>query len=94
MPKSIIKKIERYGNSNAWPNTLDFANRNGIVFKWNNKVDKYPKGLINVDVVLYPSHPAEILGVVLEQDLPIPMIEDKIEPQGHAEDAAVFCPWK
>jgi hypothetical protein len=31
---------------------------------------------------------AEIPGVVLERDLPIPTIEDKIKPQGHAEDAA------
>ncbi len=29
-----------------------------------------------------------IPGVVLERDLPIPTIEDKIEPQGHTEDAA------
>jgi hypothetical protein len=39
-------------------------------------------------VVLYPSLVAEIPGVVLEQDLPILMIEDKIEPQGRAENAA------
>jgi hypothetical protein len=31
----------------------------------------------------------KILGVVHNQDQPIPLIEDKIEPQGHAKDATV-----
>jgi hypothetical protein len=87
MPESIIKKVEQFGKSNAQLNTLNFANRNGILFEWNNNIDKYPEGLVEEDVVLYPSLAAEIPGVVLERDLPIPMIEDKIEPQGCAKDA-------
>jgi hypothetical protein len=88
MPESIIKKVERFGKSNAWPNTLDFADRNGILFEWNKDVDKYPEELVKEDVVLYLSLLAEITRVVLEQDLPYPTIEDKIEPQGCAKDAA------
>ncbi len=40
-------------------------------------------------MILYPSLAAEIPGVILEQDLPIPTIEDKIEPQDQdrAKDA-------
>jgi hypothetical protein len=74
MPETIIKKVEQFGKSNARPNTLDFANRNGILFKWKDNVDKYPEELVEEDVVFYPSLMAEIPGVVLEQDLPIPTI--------------------
>jgi hypothetical protein len=88
MPESIIKKVEQFGKSNAWPNAFDFADRNGILFEWNDDVGKYPEGLVEEDVVLYSSLTAEFPGVVLERDLPIPTIEDKIEPQGHAKDAA------
>jgi hypothetical protein len=88
MPESIIKKVEHFGKSNAQPNTLNFADRNGILLEWNDDVDKYPEGLVKEDVVLYPSLTAEFPRVVLERDLPIPAIEDKIEPQGHAKDAA------
>jgi hypothetical protein len=85
MQESIIK-MEQFGKSNAPPYTLDFANRNGILFKWNNDVNKYPEGLVEEDVVLYPSITAELPRVVLERDLPIQTIEDKIEPQGRAKD--------
>ncbi len=89
MPESIIKKVEQFGKSNAWPNTLlNFANRNGILFKRNDNNDEYPEGLIEDNVVLYLSLTAEISGVVLEQDLPIPTFEDKIKPQGCAQDTA------
>jgi hypothetical protein len=37
-------------------------------------------------MVLYPFLAAKIPEVVLERDLLIPTIEDKIEPQGCAED--------
>ncbi len=92
MTEFIIKKAEQFGKSNARPNTLNFANRNEIQFEWNDKVNKYPKVLIKEDVVLYPSIVADIPGVVLEQDLPIQMIEDKFEPQGRAEDATARNP--
>jgi hypothetical protein len=87
MPESIIKKVEQCGKSNARPNTLDFAKKNGILFKWNRYVDKYPERLVEEDVVLYPSLAVEIPGVVLEQNLPIPTIEVKNEPQGHTKVA-------
>ncbi len=81
--------MEQFGKSNAHLNTLNIANRNRIQFTWNNEVDKYPERLVKEDVVLYLSLAAEIPGVVLERDLPIPTIEDKIEPQGCAKDTAV-----
>jgi hypothetical protein len=37
-----------------------------ILFKWNNDDDEYPEGLVEEDVVLYPSLEAEIPGLVLE----------------------------
>jgi hypothetical protein len=88
MPESIIKKVEQFRKSNTLPNTLDFANRNGILFEWTNNINEYPEGLIEEDVVLYPTLMADIPGVVLEIDLPIPTFEDKIESQGRAKDAA------
>jgi hypothetical protein len=87
MPESIIKKVERFQKSNAQPNILNFADRNGILFKWNDDINEYPEGLVEEDPVLYPPPVAEIPGVVLERDIPIPMIEDKIEPQGCARTA-------
>ncbi len=52
MLESIIKKVEQFGKSNARPNTLDFADRNGILFEWNNDVKEYPEGLVKEDLVL------------------------------------------
>ncbi len=75
MPESIIKRVKQFDKSNTRPNTLDFVNRNGILFEWDNKVMKYPKGLIEEEVVIYPSLAAEIPRLVLEQDQPIPTIE-------------------
>jgi hypothetical protein len=90
MPESIIKKVEQFGKSNTRPNPLDFADRNRILFVWNNDINKYPEGLVKEDMVLYLSLAAEIPGVVLERDLPIPTIGDKIEPQGHAKDTVAW----
>ena len=67
---------------------FDFSDRNGVLFEWNKDVDETPEGIIEEDVVLYPPLAAETPGVVLKQDQPIPSIEDKIEPQGRAEDVA------
>ena len=67
---------------------FDFSDRNGVLFELNEDVDKTPEGIIEEDVVLYPSLAAETPGVVLEQDQPIPAMEDKIKPQGRTEDAA------
>ncbi len=75
MPDSVIKKVEQFGKANATPNVFDFSDRNGVLFEWNDKVND-------------PALAAEIPGMLLNQDQPIPLIEDKIEPQGHAKDAA------
>jgi hypothetical protein len=88
MPDLVIKKVEQFGKANATLNVFDFLDRNGVLFKWNDEVGKYPEGIVEEEVVLYPALAAEIPGVVLDQDQPIPLIEDKIEPQGRAKDAA------
>jgi len=89
MPDSVIKKVEAYGKSTALRGIFDFADRNGILFKWNKEVDEFPKGIVEVeDVVLYPPLAAEHPGVVLGRDQPLPLIEEELVPQGRAEDAA------
>ncbi len=89
MPDSVIKKVESYGKSTTLPGIFDFADRNGILFEWNEKGDKFPEGIIDIeDVVLYPSLAVEHPGVVLGRDQPLPSIEEELVPQGQAEDTA------
>jgi len=42
MPDFVIKKVKAYGKSTALLGIFDFANRNGILFKWNEEVDEFP----------------------------------------------------
>ncbi len=87
MPDLVIKKVEAFGKSSL--GVFDFADRNGILFKWNKEVDKCPEGIIEEDVVLYPFLIAKFPGVTLGQDHPIPTIKEDIIPQGRAKaDAA------
>ncbi len=66
MPDSVIKNVEAYGKSTTLPGIFDFANRNGILFEWNEEVDEFPEGIVDIeDVVLYPSLTVEHPGVVL-----------------------------
>jgi hypothetical protein len=88
MPNLVTKKVEQFGKANTTPNVFNFSDRNEVLFEWNNKVNKYPEGIVQEEVVLYPALTAKILGMVLDQDQPIPLIEGKIEPQGHAKDNA------
>jgi hypothetical protein len=41
MPDLVIKKVEAYGKLTALPGIFDFANRNGILFEWNEEVDEF-----------------------------------------------------
>jgi hypothetical protein len=89
MPDSVIKKVEAYGTSTALPGIFDFADRNGILFEWNEVVDESPEGIDDIeDVILYPSLAAEHPGVVRGKDQTLPSIEMELVPQGQAEDAA------
>ncbi len=89
MPDSVIARVEQYDNDNALPGIFDFADRNGVLFEWNDDVDECPKGILEEDdVILYPSIAAELLGVDLEHDTPRPSIEVDLIPQGRAEDEA------
>jgi hypothetical protein len=90
MPDSVITKVERLGRANATPNMFDFLDRNGVLFEWNEDVDKAPENIVEEDVVLYPSLPGELPGVALERDQPIPSIEDNIEPHSQAERKAAI----
>ncbi len=54
--------MEQFGKLNAQPNALDFANKNEILFEWNDNIGKYPEKLVEEDVVLYLSLAAEIPG--------------------------------
>ena len=66
MPDSVIKKVKAYAKSTALPGIFDFADRNGILFEWNEEVDESPEGIVKVkDVILYPSLAAEHPGVAL-----------------------------
>jgi hypothetical protein len=86
MPDLVIKKVEAFGKSSS--GVFNFAKRNGILFEWNEVVDKCPEGIVEEDVVLYPSLVAEFPGVTLGRDHPIPTIEEDIMPQGCDEAAA------
>jgi hypothetical protein len=81
MPDSVIKKVEAYGKSTALLGIFDFADRNGILFEWNEEVDEFPEGIVEVeDVVLYPSLAAEHPVLVLGQDQPLPLIKEELVP--------------
>ncbi len=81
MPDLFIRKVKVYGKLTALPGSCDFADRNGILFEWNDEVDKFPEGIVEIkDVVLYPSLAAEHPGVVLGQDQPLPSIEEELIP--------------
>ena len=82
------KKVEQLGKTNAIPNEFDFLDRNGVLFKWNDNINGYLDGIVKKEVVLYPTLAAEIPGVVLNRDQPVPLVEDKIRPQGRVKDAA------
>ncbi len=85
IPDSVIKKVESLGHRTQ-QDTFDFADRNSFLFKWNDKVDEQQEDFVEEDPVPYPSLNTEFQGVTLDHDTLA--IEDKIVPQGRAEDAA------
>jgi hypothetical protein len=50
MPDLIVKKVIGMGQL-AVPGALDFADRNGILFEWNNNVDKNLEGIVEEDTI-------------------------------------------
>ena len=89
MPDTVIARVERYGKENALPGIFDFADRNGVLFEWNEAVNECPEGILdNEDVILYPSIAAELPGVDLKHDTPRPLIEADLIPHCQAEDEA------
>ena len=73
--------MEQLGKANAIPNAFNVLDRNRVLFEWNNGINKYPEGIIEEDMVLYPTLAAEISGVVLNQDQPIPLMKTKSNPK-------------
>jgi hypothetical protein len=59
----VIKQVEAFGKSSS--GVFNFSDRNGILFEWNEVVDECPEGIVEEDVVLYPSLVAEFPGVAL-----------------------------
>ena len=88
MPDSVIAKVEKFARRGAVPGAFDFADRSGILFEWNDKLEESPEGLVAEDVVLYPSIVAEFSGVTLDRDIAVATVEDDVEPHGRLEDAA------
>jgi hypothetical protein len=81
MPNLVIKKVEQPGKAHTTPNVFDFSDRNGVLFEWKDEVDEYLERIVEEEVVLYPALAAEIPSVVLDQDQPIPLVEDKLNPK-------------
>ncbi len=88
MPDSVIKKVEAFRKSSS--GVFDFADRNGILFEWKKEVDKCTEGIVEEDVVLYPSLIAEFPGVTLGQDHPIPIIREDIISHSRAKADAAY----
>jgi hypothetical protein len=67
MPDTVIKKVEAFGKSSS--GAFDFADRNGILFEWNEVVDECPESIVEEDVVLFPSLVAEFPGVTADGEV-------------------------
>ncbi len=63
--------------------------RSGILSEWNEEVDAHlEEGLVEDEVVPYPSITAKFPGVELERDTPTAAIKDELELHGRPKDAA------
>ena len=87
MPDLVIRKVEAYGKSTALPGIFDFVGRNGILFEWNEEVDEFPEGIVDVEDVV-PSLAAEHPEVVLGRDQPLPSIEEDFTTSRQKDAAA------
>ncbi len=84
IPNLVIKKVEIFGAGKQ--DGFDFADCNGALFEWNNKVDALEgEGLVKEYVVLYPSITAEFPEVALTCH--ITPIKEGFKPHGCAKDA-------
>ncbi len=85
MPDLVIKKVETFGTGKQ--DGFNFADCNGTLFEWNDKVDAL-KGECRVkeSVVLYPSITAEFLGVALMWH--ITPFKEEFKPHAWVKDAA------
>jgi hypothetical protein len=90
MPDSIIRKVEHFGHRGGPAGAFDFADRSGILFGWNDDVDKSLEYLVDDDLVPHPKVAAKIPGVILDRHQPIPAVEDEVMLHGQAEDKAAL----
>ena len=59
MPDSVIKRVEKFARDGVRLGVLDFADRSGILFEWNEAIDEAPEELMEEEVVPYPSFTLE-----------------------------------
>ena len=91
MPASVIKKVERYADAAVRAGKFAFANRKGLLFKWNDVVDENAEHIIEDGSDPYPALVLELPGISLQRDhTQIKAIEEEDDvPQGTAEEAAM-----
>jgi hypothetical protein len=66
MPDSIIRKVKHFDRRGRLASTFDFSDRSGILFEWNDDVDKSLKNLVKDDLVPYSKLTAKIPGVIFD----------------------------
>ena len=91
MPESVIEKVEWYADAAVRAGEFAFVDRKGVLFEWNDEVDKNAEHIIENESDPYPALVSELPGISLQRDRAIfEAIEDKDNvPQGTAEEAAI-----
>jgi hypothetical protein len=69
MLDSVIRMVERLAETTARAGEFNFGDQNGILFEWNDKIDKTPERILEADnVVPYPSMVTKFPGVELSHN--------------------------
>jgi hypothetical protein len=91
VPDSIIKKVQQLAARDNRYGNLSFANRHGDLFGWNDEVDKEYDQMLVERTNPHPDLPAELPGVLREEDLPntTDPVVDEDEITGVAEHRAL-----
>ncbi len=63
MHDSVIKKVEHFGLRSGPAGAFNFADRSGILFEWNEDVDKSLESLIEDELIPFPKVATKIPGV-------------------------------
>ena len=68
MPDLVIKKVERYADNAAMAGEFASADRNGVLFEWNDVIYENPKHIIEHEVNTYPLLVSELPGIDLQRN--------------------------